>query len=122
MKVMLLLHGEGHWLSSDKLIDLVKRHVDFFEGLSDKVVCGGILSAPERGYVLERRASGEKLLPAPVHDGPLVFGGYYVLEVESLEAAEAIARALPMVERLVIELRPMMGHVLGGGKPGLSPK
>lgn len=114
MKIMLLLYADPKWLVSDDLLGLVNRHVDYFKGLGGKVAAGGILNSPDRGLVLERTRTSAKQRPAPVYDGPLVLGGYYVVDVEDLAEAEAIAKGIPMVEKVTIEIRPMMGHVQGG--------
>lgn len=113
MKFMLMLYADSKWLVSDDLIELVNRHVGYFKSLGDKVAAGGILSSADKGMVLERSRTTERRLPAPVYDGALVMGGYYVVDVEDLAEAESIARGLPMVEQVFIEIRPMMGHVQG---------
>jgi hypothetical protein len=113
MKFMLLLYADSKWLVSEDLLGLVNRHVDYFKSLGGKVAEGGILNSPDRGLVLERTRTGERHLPAPVYDGPLVLGGYYVVDVEDLAEAEAVAMGLPMVEKVTIEIRAMMGHVQG---------
>lgn len=112
MKIMLLLYADPKWLVSDDLLGLVNRHVDYFKSLGGKVAEGGILNSPDRGLVLERTRTEERHLPAPVYDGPLL-GGYYVVDVEDLAEAEAVAKGIPMVEKVTIEIRPMMGHVQG---------
>lgn len=86
------------------------RRYDRFGELADRAIVGGEALAPSSEAVTIRHRRGEAPI---VTDGPYteaaeVIGGFYVLEVEDLDAAVELARHIPAAEDGAVEVRPLV--------------
>src|ERR1700730_12165182 len=88
----------------------------------DRRVIGGAQLKPVATATTVRMVDGVSLIT----DGPFaetkeVFGGYYVLEADNVDAALEIAQRIPAV-RLggAVEVRPMVGKGRGWGRVFVS--
>jgi hypothetical protein len=108
MKVMALIYGdERRWDSAteDERNAVYARYRMFGELADGKVVDGAEL-APTRTATTVRVRSGETI----VTDGPYAetkeqLGGFYVLDVGSLEEAAELAARIPGAETGAVEIR-----------------
>ncbi len=108
MKVLALIYGdEAGW---EQAPDDVRRSVmaeyeAFGESAGPKILDGAELS-PTRTATTVRVRDGETI----VSDGPFAetkeqLGGFYVLDVESLDEAEQLANRIPGASSGAVELR-----------------
>ena len=108
MKVLALIWSdERAWqaLSRDEQEAWYERYRAFGAHAGDKVV-GGAELGPTRTATTVRVRGGDTL----VTDGPFVetreqLGGYYVLDVESLDEAAELAAKIPGASHGAVELR-----------------
>ena len=108
MKVMALIYGdESRWeaLSEADREAVYERYRAFGQSADSKVVDGAEL-APTRSATTVRVRDGETI----VTDGPYAetkeqLGGFYLLEVDSLDEAAAIAAQIPGAATGTIEIR-----------------
>jgi hypothetical protein len=109
---MLLIHAdESIWTNhtEEQQADVMRIHEELqrhLEKTDQYRGCGGL--APTTAATTLRREGGRSILT----DGPYAetkeqFGGYYVVEVEHLDDAIAIAERLPTAANATIELRPI---------------
>lgn len=89
-------------------IDIIKAHTAYGEALAEAgVIRGGEgLAGPEQAKTV--RLSGGK---SSVHDGPFTemqeqLGGFYIIEVDTLDAALDWAAKVPMLGDGSVEVRP----------------
>ncbi len=108
MKVLALIYGDEHaWesLSDEERQEVYARYRAFGEKADGKVANGAEI-APTSAATTVRVRDGE----TQVTDGPAVelderLGGFYVLEVASLEAAAELAAQIPGAASGAVELR-----------------
>jgi hypothetical protein len=109
VKVLALIYGdETAWerLSEDERTSVYERYRAFGERASGKVADGAEI-APTRSATTVRVRDGQ----THVTDGPAVeldepIGGFYVLDVESVDEAAELAAAIPGASTGAVELRP----------------
>jgi len=114
MKFLLLLYDDTatiEALPQAARRELVDEHIAFSRSLRDRgaFVYGDPLDAPDAARTVRLPADGDQVL---VTDGPYLeakeaLGGFYVVDVADMAAAEAIARQVPRSPGLVIEIRPI---------------
>lgn len=108
MKVMALIYGdEARWdsLSDEERKVLYGRCRTFAEGAGNKLLDGADL-APTRTATTVRVRDGRVV----VTDGPFTetkeaLGGFYLLDVESLDEAAALVAQIPTATTGAVELR-----------------
>lgn len=108
MKVLALIWADEHaWqaLSREEQEAWYERYREFGRQADGKVVDGAEL-APTRTATTVRVRGGD----TTVTDGPFAetreqLGGYYVLDVESLDEAAALAARIPGASHGAVELR-----------------
>ncbi|WP_406699553.1 YciI family protein [Singulisphaera sp. Ch08] len=109
MKYMLLMYGaEGRWTESERTACMVESMQ-----ICDQLAAQGkyVASSPLESVttaVTVRVRNGKTL----VTDGPFAetteqLGGYYILELEHLDEAIALASMLPPVTKGTVEIRPL---------------
>jgi hypothetical protein len=108
MRFLLLLHGDEaaeDALTSDQRRSIVDEHIAFSRQLRDagQMVLGEPLGPSRQGKIVRNRG---------VTDGPFAetkeqLGGFYVIEVGSMEDALEIAHRVPAGPGLAVEVRPI---------------
>lgn len=109
MKVLALIWSdESVWegLSKEEQEAWYERYREFARQADGKIVGGAELS-PTRAATTVRVRGGD----TAVTDGPFAetreqLGGYYVLDVESMDEATALAPRIPGASHGAVELRP----------------
>ncbi|HEX4711074.1 YciI family protein [Phenylobacterium sp.] len=101
------LYGPGK--SGPALQELVTKHIAFSQELGPRRVGGSGLKGTSAATTV-RTAKGAKT----VHDGPFAeareqLGGFYLIDVPDLDAAIAVAKALPVLQDGSVEIRPLLG-------------
>ena len=111
MKFALLIN-EDHsiYQDEDSWTDIVRRHGEFGAAHSDAIVGGEGLKGPDTATTVQQKG-GETL----VHDGPFAeareqLGGFYLVDVPSLDEALAIAKAISLAGDGSIEVRPCISN------------
>ena len=108
MKVLALIWvDESGWgeLSEEERAEWYGKYRDFAAAANDKLA-GGDELAPTRAATTVRVRDGQ----TTVTDGPFAetreqLGGYFVLDVESLDEATALAAKIPGAKHGAVELR-----------------
>ncbi len=107
MKYVLLIHEDhANYKDEDGWNEIIRRHEAFGEAHASAIVGGEGLNGPETATTLHRK--GEETM---VHDGPFAeareqLGGFYLVEVASLDEAMAIAKDIPFAGDGSVEIRP----------------
>ncbi len=112
MKYILLIYGdEREWMSMSQA-DLAKVY-EAHGAYSEAMVKAGVMRG---GYELKPVATATSLRftngKPKTHDGPFAetkeqLGGYYVIEVETLDQAIEWAEKMPAMESGTVEIRPL---------------
>lgn len=111
MKYALLIHEDhSHYQDEESWQDIIRRHNEFGQKHGSAIVGGEGLNGPETATTL-RRNGAETM----VHDGPFAeareqLGGFYLVNVSSLDEAMSIARDIPLAGEGSIEIRPCIGE------------
>jgi hypothetical protein len=118
MRYMLMIYeGEDAYGGPEKngprLQEVAARHRALAQELGATWIGGGGLGGTAHASTI-RTKGGTQV----VHDGPFAeskeqIGGYHVIEAESLEAAIAIARRIPLAADGAIEVRPIFSMPMG---------
>ena len=116
-KFLLLIYGdEQRWnaMSADEMRAHDAAHIAFSAAAGKRIINGEELHSPSRARTLRRR---HPTRPAAATDGPFVetkeiLGGYYLLEADTIDEAEALAALLPEVQadHSGVEIRPVVDH------------
>jgi len=112
MKYVLLIYEDEAIYGGEETAlyqEIVAAHQAFGPSLG-AAMQGGAGLEPTATATTVRTRGGEKIL----HDGPFAetkeqLGGFYLIEVADLDAAIAIAKALPVAADASIEIRPLIG-------------
>ena len=114
MRFLLLLYDDTaaiEALPPETRRALVDEHIAFSRSLRDRgaFVYGDPLDPPDAARTMRLSSDGGRVL---VTDGPYLetkeaLGGFYVVDVADVAAAEAIAQEVPRSPGLVIEIRPI---------------
>lgn len=112
MHCILLIYGdEATWaaMSPDQLQRCYADHEAYSQAMTDAGVLRGGAELKPGATAVTLRFTGGK----PVRsDGPFAetreqLGGYYLIEVDSLEAAQAWAAKMPCMASGAVEVRPL---------------
>ena|SRR2546425_11168052 len=113
MQYMLLIYdNEAHWgsMSEEERGRLFEEYGAFSQELRDKgVMAGGSQLQPSQSATTVRVRDGEQLAT----DGPFAetkeqLGGYYIVDVETLDEALEWAGKIPSARLGSIEVRPLV--------------
>lgn len=112
MKYALLIYGdESAWTNMDEaaMREVYAAHEAYGKALSEAgVLRGGEELAPSHTATSLRFANGK----ASLHDGPFAeareqLGGFYLIEVDTLDQALEWARRMPGMSEGTVEVRPL---------------
>ena len=109
MKVLALIWSDEHvWdtLSKDEQEAWYERYRAFGRDAGDKVVGGAELSPTRTATTVRVRGGGTVVTDGPFAETREQLGGYYVLDVESIDEATALAAKIPGASHGAVELRP----------------
>ncbi|GAB4217501.1 MAG: hypothetical protein OHK0022_59840 [Roseiflexaceae bacterium] len=110
MRYMLLIYGDEHELNQEELEACYEESSQLAHQLQ---AAGQFLATaplhPTKAATSVRMRQGKRL----VTDGPFAetreqLGGYFLVEVENLDEAIAIAERIPMARRGTVEIRPVV--------------
>ena len=73
-----------------------------------RVFAGGI-DSPSTAIVFDHRAGAQAFIEGPFHSGSEFFSGIWIIEVDSLEEAQALAARGSKACNRKVELRPLLG-------------
>jgi hypothetical protein len=109
MKYMLLIYSSENSWTPEEWKQCVETSMGICREMADK---GQLLSAaplhPVRTGVTVRVRDGERLITAgPFAETTEQLGGYYLIDVENLDEAIAIASRLPPAKKGTVEIRPL---------------
>jgi len=113
MKYALLVYEDESQFGPDKagprVQEHVAKHMALTQELGAKRIGGAGLKATSTATTV-RTSGGKKT----VHDGPFAeareqLGGFYLVDVASLDEAIEIAKRVPLAQDGGIEVRPLMG-------------
>jgi hypothetical protein len=102
---------------------LIDQHSAFAKQLRDRGAYRDSewLRPTSEGKRVRRRGESIDVSAGPFRDGGHALGGYYLIDAESLEAAQKLAEQCPTLPGDAIEVRPVMkGHMQSdkSSKPG----
>ncbi len=112
MKYALLIYGDEQiWANIDEagMREVYAAHEAYGTALTEAgVLRGGSELAPSHTASSLRFANGK----ATLHDGPFAeareqLGGFYLIEVDTLDEAIAWARRMPAMHEGTVEVRPL---------------
>jgi hypothetical protein len=113
MKYALLVYEDESQFDPEKagphLRELVGKHMAFSQELGPKRIGGAGLKGTSTATTVRTKA-GKKTM----HDGPFAeareqLGGFYLVDVSSLDEAIEIAQRIPLAKDGAIEVRPVLG-------------
>ncbi|MDQ8201399.1 YciI family protein [Pelagicoccus sp. SDUM812003] len=110
MKYLILLHAEeGAWSPEDYKAALAESIKLCHELASEDVFLGAHpLQAPETGAVVRVREGKRFVSDGPYAETKEYLGGYFLVDVPSMEEAIEIAARIPGSHRGTAEIRPVL--------------
>ena len=75
-----------------------------------KLKGGAQLRGEEAGFRVEPSADGGRVIDGPFSETKELVGGFFVLELDSLEEAKAIAQRCPHLAIGAVSVRPVVPH------------
>jgi hypothetical protein len=109
VKVLALIWAdESSWrtLPKEEQEAWYERYRSFSREAGDKVVGGAELSPIRTATTVRVRGSDTVVTDGPFAETREQLGGYYVLDVESMDEATALAAKIPGASHGAVELRP----------------
>ncbi|MFP4432767.1 MAG: YciI family protein [Spirochaetaceae bacterium] len=111
MKYLVLIYSDEKReaeLSQEAWQQVLEQHTAFGTRYGDKVLEGEALEPTSQARTL-RTVNGKKtVLDGPFAETKEQLGGYYLLDVESIDEAMRMVQDLPLAEYSSIEVRPIM--------------
>ena len=106
---LLIYEDEAAYTDPAVMQDIIGKHMAFGQQIGAAMVSGAGLERSASATVVRTTAGQHSL-----HDGPFAeareqLGGLYIVEAPDLDAAIAMAKAIPLVGDGAIEVRPVMG-------------
>ena len=97
--------------SGEAMNKVVAGHIALSQALGAKRLGGAGLQNTPTATTVRTATDGSKTL----HDGPFAetkeqLGGFYLIEVDDLDEAIAIAKRIPIHSEGAIEIRPLLGQ------------
>jgi hypothetical protein len=108
VKVLALIYGDEHaWdsLSEEERQEVYARYRAFGENAGSKVVNGEEVAATSAATTVRVRDGETQVTDGPAIELDEPLGGFYVLEVESLDEAAELAAHIPGAASGAVELR-----------------
>jgi len=110
MEVMMLMMAPADKMGLSAPSDVVADIAGFAMGLAKrgKLKEGHQLSGLEGGFRVERSSGGLSLSDGPFAETKELIGGYFILEVDSLEEAQTYAKANPHLSIGPVVVMPLL--------------
>ena len=108
---MLLIYGPAEGgPSPDEMEAEMPRWVEYTQALRDAgaMVSGEPLETPDAARTVRVRGGARQVTEGPFASTSEVLGGFYVIDVPDLEAAEEWAAKIPSAPYGSVEVRPIM--------------
>ena len=108
MKVLALIYGdEARWdsLGEDERNEVYARYRAFGEAAGSKVLDGAELASTRTATTVRVRNGDVVVTDGPFTETKEALGGFYLLDVESLDEATALAAQIPGAATGTIEVR-----------------
>ncbi|MGC1272905.1 MAG: YciI family protein [Planctomycetaceae bacterium] len=120
MKYLVLLYAEPDAWPPDEHRVALEESVELCHELHAKgQYCGAApLQPPATAMSVRVRGGKPKISDGPFAETKEVLGGYFLIDVESLDEAVAVAARIPGARRGTAEIRPLMEVT---GLPELGP-
>lgn len=115
-KFMLLIHGDHQaWDAMDdaEVARLQEGHRRFTEAAGSAIVDSGELESSAQAVTLRSRDRGMGTTAGPFAETREVVGGFYVIDVATIDDAVRLARLLPETAASYtagVEIRPLVDH------------
>jgi len=109
MKYMLLIYGEeSSWTTQDRE-DCMRESSAICDELAEsgKFIDASPLHPVSTATSLRIRDGKRQLMDGPFAETTEQLGGYYLIDVDNLDEAIAIASRLPPAEKGTVEIRPL---------------
>jgi len=111
VKYMLMIIGPENWaegMTEAQLREKIGKHIAFGAELraSGCEAGGEKLQPASQATTLRRTPGGVVAVDGPYAETKDLFGGFYLIDVESLDEAIGWARKLPLVDGTFVEVRP----------------
>lgn len=111
MKYMVLIYSDEKIeseLSQDEWQQLLEQHNAFGTKYGDKVLAADALEPTRAARTLRRSGAEVTVMDGPFAETKEQLGGFYLLDVDSIDEAVTMAQELPLAEHSSIEVRPVM--------------
>jgi hypothetical protein len=110
VKVMALIYGDAsRWdsFSDEEKEAVYARYRAFGEEAGDAVLGGAELASPGDATTVQVRNEDTLVTDGPYAEVKEALGGYYVLEVDTMDEALDLAAKIPGAEHGAVEVRPL---------------
>lgn len=110
MKYMLLIYGSEDALTEQEFQDCIGKSLDLCDELKwqGQMVAASPLRSTATATTVRIRDGRRQITDGPFAETAEQLGGYYLLEVQNLDEAIAIASQIPGVHRGSVEIRPLL--------------
>jgi hypothetical protein len=111
MQYMLLIYGDPSEAPPEAQTDAqMQRWFQYTEELqaSGAMKAGDALQMPDTATTVRIRSGETLLTDGPFAETKEILGGYYLIDVENLDAALGWAAKMPNIEYGSVEVRPVM--------------
>jgi hypothetical protein len=108
---MLLIYGPAEGgPSPEEMQAEMPRWFEYTDALREAgaLVSGDALDAPHGARTVRVRSGARQVTDGPVADAADVLGGYYVIDVPDVAAAEEWAARIPSAPYGAVEIRPIL--------------
>ena len=108
MEFLALIHNEeGTWeaMSDDERQSVYQRYMDFSE--KPEVVGGAELQPTDMASTVQIRNGDRLVTDGPYAEVQEALGGFFILDVDSIDDACRLAAEIPAAEHGAIEVRPV---------------
>ncbi|MBI1290779.1 YciI family protein [bacterium] len=109
MKYMLLIYGDESTWTPDEHVACMRKSMAICDELAGegKLVSASPLHSVAVATSVRVRNGRQQVTDGPFAETVEQLGGYYIVDVENLDEAIAIARRLPPAEKGTVEIRPL---------------
>ena len=111
MQHMILIYSDESvesQMSQDDWQTLLEAHNQFGVKYKGKVKGGDALDPTNTAKTIRLSGGAKTVVDGPFAETKEQLGGYYLVDVDSIDEAVAMAKDLPLAEHSSIEVRPVM--------------
>ncbi|MEW4487425.1 YciI family protein [Thalassoglobus sp. JC818] len=109
MKYMLLIYGDEACWTEDERTDCMLKSMEICDELAaeGKLIDSSPLYSVKAATSVRLRSGQRQITDGPFAETTEQLGGYYLIDVEHLDEAIAIASRLPPAAKGTVEIRPL---------------